>query len=289
MSDAVSWPHALRVAAMGLAILFSILLLLSFYAWYLRRNGMFFPAQYPEGEWNTGSSGIIREEHEIPTGSGAKLHAWYFPAGDSAPVLLWCHGNAGNITTRRDIAERLAGEGVSVLLFDYRGFGKSDGHATEQHALEDSIAAYDYVRASMGVPSSRIVLYGESIGGAMAAWVASRRPVAGVVIESSFPSLQALVRTLYPRPLDLFASRSLRTAEGLNRGEAPVLILHGRRDEVVAYPLGVQLHQELTVPKRMISYERSGHSEIPYVEPGYYAAVSGFVKERTASDGPGKR
>ena len=259
---------------------FLAVLLVAVYAFglFLRRAGMFFPDRFPNGRWDTGAWAITPSEHWFTTSDGVRLHAWLFRASDpAAPVMIWFHGNAGNLTDRADMAAELARRGVSVFVFDYRGFGRSEGRPTEWSVFRDSIAAYDYVK-SLAPPA--IALYGESIGGPYAAWVAKERDgVRAVVLENSFPSLKDLGNAIYhPLPLGWAAPRALRTTAWLNEAGVKVLVIHGQRDRVIPYELGKKLYDGLRVPKEMLT-SHAGHSEIPIFEPDrYYETVVRFVR-----------
>ncbi len=139
------------------------------FASLLRRTGMFFPDVYPRGRWNPNDFMVVPSEHTFTAADGVKLHAWLFGAQQAnAPVMIWFHGNAGNLTDRAEMCEQFAKRGISVFVFDYRGFGRSEGRVSESGIYEDSLAAFDYVQ-KLGMKN--IVLYGESIGGPYAAYV----------------------------------------------------------------------------------------------------------------------
>jgi fermentation-respiration switch protein FrsA (DUF1100 family) len=247
-------------------------------AQYLRRSGMFFPDRYPTGRWDIAAWNITPTDHWITTSDDVRLHAWLFRAADPrAPLLIWFHGNAGNLTDRADMASELAKRGVSVLVFDYRGFGRSGGRTSESKIFRDGEAVFAYA-SQLGAP--RIVLYGESIGGPYAARVAKehRDRVAAVIIENSFPSLKDIGNALYaPLPLGWTAPFALRTADWLNEAGAPVLVMHGTRDVVIPYALGKKLYDELRVPKELLT-SHAGHCEIPLFEAArYYEAVIRFA------------
>jgi uncharacterized protein len=263
-----------RVLTFVLVLLAAIYL----FSLYLRRTGMFFPDVYPLGRWETTAWLVPPSEHYFKTTDGVKLHAWYFRAANpEAPVIVWCHGNAGNLTDRADMGSEFAKRGISVFLFDWRGFGRSEGKAIEGKLFRDALAAHDYVR-SLG--AKRIVMYGESVGGPYAAWVAKeRKDVAAVIIENSFPSLREMGNTLYaPLPLGWTAPFSLRTTKWLNDAGVPVLVMHGTRDAVIPYALGKKLYDGLNVPKELLT-ANAGHCEIPLFEAQrYYESVSRFIR-----------
>lgn len=259
------------------AALVVVLLLIGLYAFahYARRASMFFPERFPSGEWQNGG-----EDHFIVTPDGVKLHAWLFRARDpGAPLMIWFHGNAGNITSRAPTASMLAQRGVSILTFDWRGYGKSEGRPTERSLYRDALAAYDYATQTLGAKRESIALYGESLGGPYAAYVAQQRGARCVVIENSFPSLLDLGNTLYaPIPLGWTAPQAMATRRWLNEAGVPVLVMHGTQDQVIPFALGKRLYDELRVPKEMLISEIAGHCEIATAESQrYYDTVSRFI------------
>ncbi|HEY0370359.1 MAG TPA: alpha/beta hydrolase [Thermoanaerobaculia bacterium] len=266
------------------ALIFVLVLLLAVlaFAQVLRRTGMFFPDLYPTGRWNVSDWLVTPEEHWLISDDGVKLHAWWFRATDAkAPVMIWFHGNAGNLTDRAEMCAELAKRGVSVFIFDYRGFGRSGGRPSESGIFDDSLAAYDYVRKHS---ANDIVVYGESIGGPYAAYVAKeRKPVRAVILENTFPSLKALGNALYkPLPLGWTAPFAMRTTAWLNEAGVPVLVMHGQRDAVIPYALGTQLFDDLRVPKEMLT-SHAGHCEIPLFEAArYYETVIRFIRKGPA-------
>src|SRR5262249_50530099 len=259
-------PDRVRAALITAAIFLIILFL---YAQLVRRTSMFFPAKFPEGDWTTNA-----EDVHFKASDGVQLHGWLFRSGE--PLVIFFHGNAGNITGRAPIAAELARRGISVLLFDWRGYGKSDGTPSESGLFKDALAVYDFAHAQFSV----IVLYGASLGGPFAAYVATQRKARCVIIENSFPSLAAIGNAIYkPIPLGWFAPFAMRTAHWLNQAGLPVLVMHGKRDEVIPFALGMKLYEQLRVPKELLVSESAAHCEIATVEPQrYYDAVVRFCR-----------
>jgi uncharacterized protein len=265
------------IATAGATIFAAILLYA--YASYLRRTSMFFPDRFPLGDWDRSRYAIEPRDVHFTTSDNVRLHGWLIRSSAlDAPLLVWFHGNGGNITGRAPIAEELARRGTSVLLFDWRGYGRSEGSPTEDALLDDASAAYEF--ASLQANPRDIVLYGESVGGPYAAHVAKTRRCRCVIIENSFPSLRALGNALYfPLPLGLLAPRALATSRWLNAAGRPVLVMHGRRDEVIPFRLGQQLYDDLRVPKEILVSETAGHCEIPTIEgPRYFETVTRFIR-----------
>lgn len=267
-----------RILVFVLVLLVAILV----FAQFLRRTGMFFPDKYPTGRWNVNEWMIVPAEHSFQADDGVTLHAWWFAAKEpDAPVMIWFHGNAGNLTDRAEMCAEHARRGISVFIFDYRGFGRSGGRASESKIFRDSLAAFDYVRQRT---KNDVVLYGESVGGPYAAYVAKeRKKVRAVVLENTFPSLREMGNAIYkPLPLGWTAPFAMRTTAWLNEAGAPVLVMHGERDEVIPYALGHKLFDGLRVPKEMLT-SHAGHCEIPLFEANrYYDTVARFVKKGPA-------
>lgn len=273
------------IRSFGLVIVMAIAGLFGF-AQYVRRSSMFFPDRFPLGDWDGSALPVKPEEHYIEV-DGVRLHAWLFRAAggpsaslradSGAPLLVFCHGNAGNITGRAPLAAELALRGMSVLLFDWRGYGKSTGRPTEDALFRDALAAYDFADRKIG--AKRIFMYGESLGGPYAAYVATKRRVPAVVIENSFPSLRKLGNYLYrPIPLGWSAPFALTTSKWLNEAGVPVLVMHGRLDEVIPFSLGQGLYDDLHVPKQFLTSDTAGHCELASTEgQRYYNAITEFI------------
>jgi pimeloyl-ACP methyl ester carboxylesterase len=231
----------------------------------MKNSTLFFPERYPAGFWDMSGLAVQPAEHWIETPDRVRLHALLFAAADGpeAPLLLHYHGNGGNLSYRAPIAAGLAARGVSTLLFDYRGYGRSEGRPTEKDLEIDALAVWDYATSILGFAPDNVALFGESLGGAYAARVASEHPVRCLVIESSFPSARAVAGTIYPLgPLLFPLSGSLPTSKWLSKSDAPVLVFHGTRDEVIDFRLGRALYESISSEKEFLAIERAGHNDI---------------------------
>lgn len=252
------------------ALVFVAIVVVAVVLWSLLLNGMkrstlFFPERHPVGFWDMSYLSVQPTEHWIETPDGARLHALLFSASDTsdAPFLIHYHGNGGNLSYRAPIASSLANRGVSTLLFDYRGYGRSDGSPTEKALEIDALAVYDYVRNTLAVPEKEIALFGESLGGAYAARVASEHDVRCIVIESSFPSARTVASKIYPLgPLLFPLNGSLPTARWLSSSDAPILIFHGTDDEVIDFEVGKALFDSIESEKEFLPIEGAGHNDI---------------------------
>lgn len=267
----------MRILA-SLVTVIVVLIVLTILVNGMKRNTLFFPSRFPAGQWATAHLPVQPADVTIPVSGQVDLHGWLFRAPDrQAPLLIWSHGNGGNISDRAPTASELARLGTSVLLYDYRGYGKSGGRPAEQILYDDALAVYDFaVRKGFG-DSSSIIPYGESLGGPYAAYMASRRPVRGVIIENSFHSAASVANAIYHIPIGIFLGRSLSTARFLNRANVPVLIMHSRNDEVIPLRAALDLHEALEVPKELWLIDEARHSELSQVD-GYYEKVVEFSR-----------
>lgn len=196
----------------------------------------------------------------LPSGP-ARLHAWHAHVNPDAPTLLWSHGNAGNITSRRPVFEALVHRGLNVLAYDYRGYGRSNGRPTVRGLTVDVGAAWNHL-VSLGVPAGRIVLFGESLGGAVSVALAAHKPCAGLALLSTFSSLQDAARTHFG-PLGWFAGNALPSATTLSRLTIPLWLAHGNQDEVIPVSHAHALHKACAAKDKTITIVGGGtHNDV---------------------------
>jgi len=220
--------------------------------------------------------GVPGEELFLETEDGVRIHGYWLPVEGAPLALLFLHGNAGNASQRLPNAALLARLGVSVLLLDYRGYGKSEGHPTEKGVYADARAGLAELLAR-GFPEQRIVLFGRSLGGAVAADLARGRPFAGVILESAFPSVAAMAKAIFGFggwPLTRGRFDSLAKIGELR---APLLFFHGDRDEVVPLALGRRLFDAAPEPKRFVTIRGAGHNDtVPVGGSAYLERIRSF-------------
>lgn len=205
--------------------------------------------------------GLSYEDLRLTTSDGISLHGWFIPAAQPRGTVLFLHGNAGNISHRLDSVQMFHRMGYSTLIFDYRGYGQNSGTPTEQGTYRDAEAAWRYLVEQRQVPACRIVLFGESMGGAIAAWLAARQKPAALVIASGFTSVPDMAQHLYPYlPAKWLARIRYDTREYLRTVTAPVLIAHSPQDEIVPYALGQALFAAANPPKQFLELA-GGHND----------------------------
>ena len=207
------------------------------------------------------SMGMTYQSLEIVASDGVKLHGWFLPVENPRATVLFFHGNAGNISHRLDSLKLFNDLRLSVLIFDYRGYGLSEGKPDEAGTYLDAAAAWRYLTGNLAVPSRQIVLFGRSLGGAIAAWMAARSDAIGLILESAFTSVPDLAAGIYP----LFPVRSLSryrydTLRHLQSVKMPVLVIHSRDDEVIPIAHARRLYARAAEPKRFLEIG-GGHND----------------------------
>jgi fermentation-respiration switch protein FrsA (DUF1100 family) len=262
-------------------VLVPVLLLAALAGWmYLQQPAMIF---FPERRLvaNPGSWGLVYEDVTLVSADGVRLHGWWIPHAGASRSLLFFHGNAGNISHRGasvDIFHRL---GWNIFIFDYRGYGHSDGRPDEAGLYRDGAAAWRYLTETRGLRPRDIVIFGRSLGGAVATYVAAHvdanaRP-AGLILESTFSSARDMAHRLFPTlayvlPLQF----DFDSASQIRQVSCPVLVLHSPQDEVIPYALGQRLFQAANSPKRFVEL-RGGHNDgFLLSQPVYQQALAGF-------------
>ena len=224
--------------------------------------------------WNLSYRDVL-----LRTKDGEKLHCWFFPLAGEPPVLLFCHGNAGNISHRIENAEHLVKRGISVFLLSYRGYGKSTGRPSEKGIYLDGLAAYDYLTESEKIPPNRIALFGRSLGGAVALEVALQRGVKCIIIESAFTSLRDMSKTIFPWSLfSPFIPNHYNNGSKIATLSVPKLIVHGKNDEIVPFWIGEKLFTLAKDKKKFLAIEGAGHNDT-YIVGGstYFNEVVSFI------------
>lgn len=196
---------------------------------------------------------------------GVTISAVYLPNPQASHTLLFSHGNAEDLGTLTPELESMRTLGFSVFAFDYHGYGTSGGKPTEQNSYEDIEAAYDHLTQVLKIPPNRIIAHGRSLGGAVAIDLASRKPVGGLVVESSFVSAFRVVTGYRIFPFDKF-----RNLDKIGQVRCPVLIIHGRQDEVIPFWHGESLFQAANQPKTNYWVEGAGHNNLKVVAGAKY-------------------
>jgi fermentation-respiration switch protein FrsA (DUF1100 family) len=250
----------------------------------LDRFFVYHPDPWNDQDWKA-RSGLPLEDVWFQSSDGTKLFGWYVEQAATSAVVLWCHGNAGNIINRLENLRELYRLGLSVFLFDYRGYGRSHGSPSEEGLYQDAFGAYDYLTRTRMIRPERIVLFGRSLGAAVAAEVASHKPAAGLILESPFPSIEAVAKFHYGGvPVHWLISAEFRLIDRLPQLSLPKLIVHGDQDEIIPIELGRQVFEAAKPPKSFYVIKGADHNNTYYVggEPYFHRFVE-FVQSAIRS------
>lgn len=244
---------------------------------YLQQPSMiFFPSatlvQTP-AEW-----GLEYEEVFLDTEDGVRLHGWYIPHHGSKQTLLFFHGNGGNISHRGASVEIFHRLGLNVFIFDYRGYGRSRGKPDENGLYEDARAAWRHLVDERGFDQENIILFGRSLGGAVAAGLAAEIQPGGLILESTFSSARDVAHAVFPILSRLIVLRfDFNTAVHVSRVACPVLVLHSPDDEIIPLRLGQKVFQAANEPKSFVKMRGDHNNGFVMSQPDYERALGAFV------------
>ncbi|HEV7822388.1 MAG TPA: alpha/beta hydrolase [Burkholderiales bacterium] len=224
--------------------------------------------------------GLDFEDVALHPADGIRLHGWWVPARDARGTVLLMHGNAGNISNRLGYVTMFNRIGYSVLLFDYRGYGKSGGNPDEEGTYRDAEAAWQHLTEARKVRAGDIVLVGESLGGGVATWLARKYPPRALVLASTFTSVPDLGVQIYPwLPVRLLARVHYDNRGRIGQIDAPVLIAHSRDDDVIPYAHGEALYAAAREPKQLLLLAGGHNDGLIYTREAWIDAVAGFIEK----------
>ncbi len=241
-----------------------LVVIMIFFRWFEHSN-IYHPDKVLDG--SPADAGLPFEELAVTTTDSVKLHGWFIPAPTNSPraafVVLVSHGNAGNISHRLALAGLLRRHGVAVLLFDYRGYGRSEGRPGEEGTYRDALAFHDWLK-QRGFAPEKILSYGESLGGGIASELARREKVGGLILQSAFTSIPDVGAELFPfLPVRLLSTIRYATRERLPEIHVPVLVVHSRQDEIVKFGHAEKNFAAANEPKLLVKL--SGfHNSVPF-------------------------
>jgi uncharacterized protein len=267
------------VLAVGVAyLLFALMLTL------LQSRLVFFPTRAIEA--TPADAGLAYDDVWLTAEDGVRLHGWWVPAPEARGVVLFFHGNAGNISHRLPSLLTFHRLGYSTLIFDYRGYGRSEGSPSEAGSYRDAVAAWRHLAEERGVEPDRVALFGRSLGGAVAAALAERHGPGALILESTFTSVPALGAELYPfLPVRLLARIRFDTLERMPSISAPVLVVHSRADEIIPFHHGRRIYEAAPGPKQFLEIS-GGHNDGFWSTGLAYEEGIGRFLERHIGDQP---
>ncbi len=253
-----SWPRRLlRLLALAACTYLGVILVLVFF----ENRLVYFPTSAQEDWPKEPLSPEIKDIH-LTSADGIPIHAWWWPVADSTGAILYCHGNAGNLSSRGPTLEKIrALLGESVLIFDYPGYGKSGGKPNEQGCYQAADAAYDWL-VGQHIDPEKIVIYGGSLGGGVAVDLASRKKHRALVLAKTFTSLPDVAQHLHPwLPVRWLMRNRFDNLGKIGRCTSPVFIVHGTADSLVPFEHGQRLFAAANEPKHFMPVDRGDHND----------------------------
>jgi len=258
---------------------------LVFMAWFALSSGCGIEERfifYPSAtiEHTPRQVGLKFEDVFFTTSDGVRLHGWFVPHPEPRSSLLWFHGNAGNISHRVENIRLLHDKvKVNVFIFDYRGYGRSQGRPSEAGTYRDGEAALDLLRRKLGADASKIILFGRSLGAAVAVEMATRFDSQALILESPFISVAEMARVVLPfLPIGALMQTRYDISSKIKNIRAPLLVLHGDRDTIVPFKQGKAVYDAAPEPKRFFTIAGADHNDT-YIAGGedYFRQLRDFI------------
>ncbi len=246
---------------------------------YLRQAKMlYFPTRHIDA--TPATINLPFDEVTLQTADGLHISAWYIPSPHAKGFLIFCHGNAGNISHRLDSLQIFHELNLSVLIFDYRGYGGSEGEPTEKGTYLDAEAAYDYLVSVRKAAPSQIIIFGRSLGSAVAAELAARRTTGALIVESGFTSIPDLGRRFFPHmPVRVISRFHYATIDKVGRLLLPKLFIHSPDDEIIPYAQGRQLFEAAAEPKEFLTIRGDHNGGFLMSRESYVRGLEGFLEK----------
>lgn len=264
----------LRLGAV-LALAYTLIALLM---WLFQERLVFLPDMGRAHIATPADIGLDWQAVELATADDLTLDAWWVPAENARAALLFLHGNAGNISHRLDSLEQFNRLGLSVLILDYRGYGKSEGKPSEAGAAMDANAGWRWLNEESGHVPDKLVIFGRSLGAAVAAELASRTNPAAVILESPFRSVPDVGQRLYPwLPVRALARLTYPTVEYVTQRTAPLLVIHSENDEIIPFAEGQAVYDAATSPKELLVIQGGHNTGFLESEAIYLRGIDDFL------------
>lgn len=246
------------------------------YVKYLESRSLFFPSK--RIEYTPATAGLEFTDTFFKTKDNKTINGWFIPAKDAKFTVLFFHGNGGNINHRLDKIKILNNIGLNVFIIDYRGYGKSEGKPSEKGVYLDADAAYDYLVKIKGISPDSIIVYGESLGAAVAIELCTKIRVKGLIIEEAFTSIRDMGKLTYPWLPSFFVTDRLNSLTRVGKINIPKLFIHSRNDNLVPFVLGEKLYKKAQEPKYLVVISGGHNSAFLESEQDYTGYIKNFVK-----------
>lgn len=222
-------------------------------------------------------AGMDYQDVSIDTADGVTLHGWFI-AGQTSQVLLFFHGNAGNISHRLASIQQFHDLGLSVLIIDYRGYGQSSGTTSEKGIYRDAEAAWRYLTEDRSISASNIVIFGRSLGGSAASWLAARHQPLALIVESSFTSVPDVAQEIYPwLPVRWLSTLSHATGDYVRDVHCPILVVHSREDDIIPFHHGEDIFASANEPRTLLVLRGTHNDAFLLDESTYIEGLRAFL------------
>jgi len=271
----------MRMIATLIAAALSFYVLLGVMLFFMQER-MVFLARLPgrQLEATPRDAGFDYVDVNFETADGLSLHGWYVYADNSRGTVLFLHGNAGNISHRLDSIAIFHELGLDTFIIDYRGYGQSEGKPGEEGTYRDAEAAWEYLVTERGEDPARIVVFGRSIGGAVATWLATKYKPAALIVESSFTSAVEMAARLYPfMPVRLISRLRYPVIDFVANITCPVLIVHSRDDEIIPFAMGEALYEAAPAPKAFLELAGDHNNGFLLFRDRYRQKLAEFIRD----------
>ena len=266
-----------------LLILVSVWVLFSLLLYLFQPRFIYFPQS--EIDHTPDMVGLPYEDIHFKTEDDVLLNGWFIPVENAKNTLLFFHGNGGNISHRLESLKIFHGMGLSVFIIDYRGYGQSQGTSSEQGTYQDAEAAWKFLTKTRGVPESEIIIFGRSLGGAVAIWLATKYTPNLLILESTFTSVADMGKHYYPYlPIHLLARIKYASIDRIEAIHSPILISHSRTDEIVPFKFGRALFEKAQTPKIFLELKGGHNDGFITTGPPYIHGLENFIKTYAESN-----
>jgi fermentation-respiration switch protein FrsA (DUF1100 family) len=246
--------------------------------YFLQPGLVYFPSR--NVDFSPENMGLEYEDIILKTGDGIEIHGWFIPANDSRATLLFCHGNGGNISHRLESIMQFHKLGLSVFIFDYHGYGRSGGRPGEQETYLDTEEAWRYLIETRGIDPESVIIFGRSLGGAVATWLATQHKPKALIIESSFLSIPDIAAHHYPfLPVKLLSRYSYSTKDNITNIDVPKLIIHSPDDNIIPYRHGEKLFDLAGEPKQFLQISGSHNDGFLVSDAKYTDGLDSFLTQ----------
>lgn len=243
----------------------------------LEKKALYYPT--PQMQATPQRIGLSYEDAYITTQDRVRLNGWFIKNLNAKYTLIFFHGNAGNISHRLDKIETFYKVGLNIFIIDYRGYGKSEGNPSEQGLYLDALAAYDYLNRRTDIDSNKLIAYGESLGGAVAVDLATKRKMAGLIVDSSFTSVPEMAQAKSVWVPGFLISTKMDSFSKIKMVNVPKLFIHSPNDEIIPYYMGEKLYNAAPAPKGFLKIKGS-HNEGFFISKHLYAeGIARFLQE----------